>query len=112
VTVTGGIAVVVVAMVSYFAGGYVAGRMSRFDGAYQGVAMWSFALLVFAGLAFAGLLAGGEYDVVGRVDFPVVLVATPLVTLLAAAAGGMLGERYHRAVDRTGLAVPQRHRRA
>jgi len=103
VTVAGAIAVVVVAMVSYFAGGYVAGRMSRFDGAYQGIAMWSFALLVFAGLAFAGLLAGGEYDVVGRVDFPAVLVATPLLTLLAAVAGGLRGERYHRAVDRTGL---------
>src|SRR4051794_15602869 len=32
----GGIALLVVLMIAYYAGGYVAGRMSRFDGARQG----------------------------------------------------------------------------
>src|SRR3954454_15039083 len=36
----GGIAVLVVLFLAYLAGGYVAGRMSRFDGARQRVAVW------------------------------------------------------------------------
>src|SRR5687768_11480819 len=36
----GGIAVLVVLFLAYLAGGYVAGRMARFDGARQGMATW------------------------------------------------------------------------
>jgi hypothetical protein len=36
----GGIALVVVLMLAYYAGGYVAGRMSRFDGGRQGLGTW------------------------------------------------------------------------
>ena len=42
----GGIAVLVVLFLAYLAGGYVAGRMSRFDGARQGLAVWVIGLLV------------------------------------------------------------------
>src|SRR5215211_5977621 len=38
--VVGAICLIAVALIAYFAGGYVAGRMSRFDGARQGVATW------------------------------------------------------------------------
>jgi hypothetical protein len=38
--IAGGIAMLVVLGIAYFAGGYVAGRMARFDGARQGVAVW------------------------------------------------------------------------
>src|SRR5918994_5177839 len=41
-TVTLVIAIVLVAvlLIAYYSGGYVAGRMSRFDGSRQGVAVW------------------------------------------------------------------------
>ena len=38
--VAGGIVLLVVLFLAYLAGGYVAGRMARFDGARQGVAAW------------------------------------------------------------------------
>lgn len=37
VGIVGGILVLAVMLIAYFAGGYVAGRMSRFDGARQGI---------------------------------------------------------------------------
>src|SRR3954467_10115465 len=36
----GGIAILVALFLAYLAGGYVAGRMARFDGVRQGVAVW------------------------------------------------------------------------
>lgn len=103
-----------VVLVAYFCGGYVAGRMSRFDGARQGVAVWGFALLFSLLAAVAGFVLGDRYDL--RVDVPVPtlgLSATDLslaglaalgvlllLTLGAAAAGGRLGIRYHAKVDR------------
>jgi hypothetical protein len=117
VGVAGGFALVMIALVSYLTGGYVAGRMSRFDGARQGVAVWGLALVVAAGLALAGVIAGGEYNVLGELDLPripveegsvtgagaIVLAAIAVATLVAAVAGGKWGERYHRAVDRVGF---------
>ncbi len=38
VGIVGAALLVAVALIAYFAGGYVAGRMSRFDGARQGIA--------------------------------------------------------------------------
>ena len=42
---TGGIALLVVLFLAYLAGGYVAGRMARFDGLRQGIAVWVIGLL-------------------------------------------------------------------
>jgi hypothetical protein len=113
----GGIAVLVVLFLAYLAGGYVAGRMARFDGARQGVAVWVIGLLVVLVLAAAGVLLGGQYNVLQQLNLPripidegtattagiVTLVAILLVTLLGALIGGKLGERYHRKVDRAGF---------
>ena len=46
VGIVGAIIVAVVLLVSYYAGGYVAGRMARFDGAKQGLAVWLWALVI------------------------------------------------------------------
>src|SRR3954463_7362281 len=43
--VAGGIVLLVVLFLAYLAGGYVAGRMARFDGARQGIAVWVLGLL-------------------------------------------------------------------
>jgi hypothetical protein len=100
--------------VAYFAGGYVAGRMSRFDGGKQGAAAWVVGLLVTVVAAALGAVAGSEYNVLERVDLPniplsqeqlstggiVTAVVVVLLTLLAAIAGGSAGRRYHHKVDR------------
>ena len=116
--IVGGIGLIVIALVSYFAGGYVAGRMSRFDGARQGLGVWLWALVVTVVLAILGVIAGDEWNVFAGLDLPrlpvdedttaagiVVLLLILVGTLLAAILGGKAGERYHRRVDREGAAV-------
>jgi hypothetical protein len=116
VGIGGAIALLVVLAIGYYAGGYVAGRMSRFDGARQGVAVWLIGLLVTIALAVAGAVFGAKYNVLSRLDLPripvdegtlgsagiIALAAVLLVTLAAAVLGGKAGERFHRKVDRAG----------
>ena len=113
----GGIALVVVLMLAYYTGGYVAGRMSRFDGARQGMGAWLIGLIVTVILAIAGALLGAEYNVLEQLDLPalpvgdselasggaIALALVVLVTLLAALTGGKAGEHYHRNIDRAGF---------
>ena len=114
----GAIALLVALAVAYFAGGYVAGRMSRFDGARQGAGTWLLGLAVTVVLAIVGAVLGSEYNVLERLELPAVpvgdselatggllaLIIVVVGTLLAAVAGGKAGERYHRKVDRAGFA--------
>ena len=111
--IVGAICLVAVALISYFAGGYVAGRMSRFDGARQGAAAWAWGIFAVIVLAVIGAIAGSEYNLFGDINLPripidegdittggIITLAVILVgTLLAAIAGGKAGERYHRRVD-------------
>jgi hypothetical protein len=113
----GGIALVIVLMLAYYAGGYVAGRMSRFDGARQGLGTWLIGLIVTIGLAIAAVVLGDEYNVLEQLNLPslpvgdqtlatggiIALVAILLGSLLAAMFGGKVGERYHKRVDRAGF---------
>ncbi len=117
VGLSGGIAVLVVLFLAYLAGGYVAGRMARFDGARQGMATWLIGLIVVLLLAAAGAVLGAQYNVLQDLNLPripvnegtattagiITLVAILLVTLLGAVLGGKLGERYHRKIDRVGF---------
>ena len=112
----GGILLVAILALAYFAGGYVAGRMSRFDGARQGVGVWVLGLLATIALAIAGVIGGSEYNVLERLDLPripieegdlttggaIALGAVLVATLLAAVFGGRAGHRYHRRVDAAG----------
>lgn len=112
-----GIVLLVLLMLSYYCGGYVAGRMSRFDGIRQGVAVWVIGLLVTVALALAGAVLGAQYNVFSNLNLPTIPVgaqqlttgglialgAVLLGTLLAAVAGGKAGEHYHRKVDKAGL---------
>ena len=118
VGLVGGIALVVILLVAYYCGGYVAGRMARFDGAKQGLAVWLWAIIIALVVAVLAAVAGSEYNVLSRLDsFPRIpvgegtLVTGGVVTAIAAVVaslggailGGLAGMRFHRKVDRTGL---------
>ena len=49
--------------VAYYSGGYVAGRMARFDGVKQGVAVWAWALVVAILIGVLAAVAGDDYTV-------------------------------------------------
>ncbi len=114
VSIVTGIVLLVILMVGYYAGGYVAGRMSRFDGARQGVATWVLGLIVTVVAVALGWIAGDQYNVLDRVDLPrlpipkqdftvggiIAGLAVLVGTLLAAVLGGKVGTHYHRRVDR------------
>ena len=114
---TGGIALLVVLFLAYLAGGYVAGRMARFDGARQGLAVWVIGLVVVVALALLGVVLGAQYNVLSQLNLPsipvsgstattagvVAGVAAAVVSLLGALLGGGLGTRYHRKIDRVGF---------
>ena len=111
------IALLVILMIGYYAGGYVAGRMSRFDGGRQGAGVWLIGLFVTLVAVGIGALFGSQYNILDRVDLPSIpiprdtlttggilsAVAILVGTLLAAVAGGKVGQRYHRKVDDAGL---------
>lgn len=117
VGIVGGILLLIVLMVAYYSGGYVAGRMSRFDGPRQGLAVWLIGLVVTVVLAVAGAVLGAQYNVLAQLSLPripvsegslttggvIALVAIIAGTILAAVAGGKAGTRFHRKVDRVGL---------
>jgi amino acid transporter len=108
------IILVVVLTLGYYAGGYVAGRMSRFDGARQGIGVWVLGLLVTILAIALGAIFGSKYNLLDRVSLPRIPVSTEdlgwgaavtaiailLLTLLAAALGGKVGHHYHDRVDR------------
>jgi hypothetical protein len=117
--IAGGILLILVLAAAYYCGGYVSGRMSRFDGGRQGLGVWALGLAVTIVLAVAGALFGAEYNVLERLNLPripveegsltagaaIALVLVVVVTLLAAMGGGKAGERFHRKVDRAGYGV-------
>ncbi len=117
--IVGGILLFASLLIAYFAGGYVAGRMSRFDGGRQGFGVWAVGLLITIALAAAAALLGAEYNIFAKLDLPripvdegtlttggaIALAAIALGSLLAAILGGKTGERYHRKIDRVGAAV-------
>jgi hypothetical protein len=108
------IALLVVLMVAYYAGGYVAGRMSRYDGGRQGFGVWLIGVVVTIVVVAVGIVFGSEYDIFQRVNLPsvpipsetatwggiITLAAILIGTLLAAIVGGKVGRRYHSKVDR------------
>jgi hypothetical protein len=111
------IVLLVVLLVAYYTGGYVAGRMSRYDGGKQGLAVWLIGLAVTLIALGLGAAFGSQYNLLDRVSLPRIPVSTDqlgvggiitavailLGTLLAAMAGGKVGHRYHDKVDRAAV---------
>ncbi|MBG6225439.1 hypothetical protein IWX63_002011 [Arthrobacter sp. CAN_A2] len=112
--ITAAVVLGVMLLVAYYTGGYVAGRMARFSGAKQGVAVWLWAVIVTLVLAIIGLIAGNQANITERIqglglpasqDFTgpglLGLLVVAAIALVGAILGGLAGMRYHRRIDRT-----------
>ena len=120
VTIVSIIVIGIILLVAYFAGGYVAGRMARFSGLKQGLAVWIWAVAIAIIVAIVTAIAGSQFDVLANLDgFPripitpetatttgiLTALGAAVVTLVGAILGGITGMRYHRKVDRVGLSA-------
>ena len=114
----GAIVILAIIFVAYFAGGYVAGRMARFNGARQGVGVFLWAVIIAIVVAVLGLVAGTRFNLLANLNtFPripvnegdltvvglLTAVAVAVVALVGAILGGVTGMRFHRRVDKEGL---------
>lgn len=108
------VAILVILMIGYFAGGYVAGRLARFDGARQGIGVWFLGLIITIIVVVVGGVFGSQYNIFERVNLPsipipdstlsqggiITLAAVLVGTLLTAFLGGVVGQRFHSKIDR------------
>jgi hypothetical protein len=113
----------VLIFLTYFFGGYVAGRLARFDGGRNGamVLAWTFIvalILALVAVVFSGFLPDAAAVGIGNVMRGtvstatnlaragvvgiVVAVAALLIALLGGFFGGRLGSRDHTEIDRAG----------
>lgn len=115
VEVVGSIVAIVVVLVSFFVGGWAAGRMARYDGGINGVGAALWFILLVAIFGALGVWVGQEYNAFAAVDLPnwfgqigaddVVLksvagaLAGIVAALLGGYVGGLLGEQYHKEID-------------
>lgn len=111
-SVGGLIAGLVVLLVAFLVGGWVAGRIARYDGARNGLMTAVWFLVLGAGVSVLGAWLGDRYDFLGDVHLPqwfsgdartAAAIGTGLlavvVTVLAATLGGKAGQRYHQRAD-------------
>ena len=113
----GAILLLVVLFVAYYCGGYVAGRMARFNGTKQGLAVWLWSVLFAVVIAVLVNIAGDKYNILSNLNLPhvpvsqgnvtttaiIAIAAIVVVTLGAALLGGKAGMHFHRHVDQAGL---------
>jgi hypothetical protein len=121
--ITGLVLVAILIFLTYFFGGYVAGRLARFDGGRNGamLILWTLAVALLAALAggiFSNFLPAefseglrnfiqidvlstiGNLSQLGIVGV-LVAIGALLVAVLGGFLGGRLGSRYHAEIDRT-----------
>ena len=116
--VVGSLALLLVLLVAYYCGGYVAGRMARFNGIKQGIAVWVWAIAIAVVVAVTGALLGSKFDILAKLGgFPrlpiggdnvttgsiIAAIIALLAALIGAILGGLAGMRFHRKVDKAGL---------
>lgn len=108
------IAITVIMFIGYYAGGYVAGRMSRFDAVRQGLGVWLIGIVTTAIAIGVTAAFGSRYDVLQDLDLPsldvsgdqvtagaiITVVVLLVVMLVGALLGSAVGRRYHRRIDR------------
>ncbi len=123
VIITGLVVVAILIFLTYFFGGYVAGRLARFDGGRNGamLLLWTLAFTLLATVAggifsgflptsvsesIRGFIQNGVLSTIGNLSRlgivgMLIAAATVLVALLGGTLGGRLGSRYHAEIDRT-----------
>ena len=114
----GAVVPLVILFLAYYCGGYVAGRMARFNGVKQGIAVWLWAIIIAVVLGIIGAIAGSRFNLLSQVGgLPnlgvsgdrvttagvLAAVGVAVVSLVGAILGGLAGMRFHRKVDRVGL---------
>jgi hypothetical protein len=116
--ITGLVVVAVIIFLTYLFGGYVAGRLARFDGGRNGAMTVAWSIIMAAVVAVVGFFSlpildvfrdfvrGSVVTVLGDLVAAglvgiIVLLGAFLAALLGGLAGGRLGSRYHREIDRT-----------
>ena len=114
--ITGMIVLLSLQLLAYFSGGYVAGRMARFNGVGQGLMVWLWGVIGAA--AMAVLAITGQHNVLTTLntflrlpllegqlslDGIIAAIAVAATALIGAVLGGLTGVHYHRRVDRAGF---------
>lgn len=101
----------VVLLVAFYVGGWVAGRIARYDGTRNGVLAAAWFVLLAGAVSGLGAWLGARYNFFDDVRLPnwfsgnettAAVVSTSvgvLVMVFAAALGGAIGSRYHRRAD-------------
>jgi hypothetical protein len=102
----------VVLVLSFLVGGWVAGRTARYDGGRNGLVAAGLFVVLSAVAAALGAVLGEQYDVFADVSLPqwftaetttataVLSALVALVVMLAAGwFGGVIGSRYHHKAD-------------
>jgi hypothetical protein len=119
--ITGLVLAGVVLFLSYLIGGYVSGRIARFDGGINGimVVVWTIVVSVLAGVVgvvFGTVLSGDFFAALGNGVSVVlnaagaasanlgytalgIVVVALIIALLGGFLGGRMGARYHREID-------------
>jgi hypothetical protein len=104
-----GIGLIACLFLTYYMGGYVAGRMAHADGARQGFRVWLLGLAGATAFVATGVGFGNTYNLYQSLDLPqipvngldlrigaaAVLIGVALVTLGGAIRGGKSGERFY-----------------
>ena len=116
--IVGAVVTLLVVLIAFYCGGYVAGRMARFNGLKQGLGVWLWAIIIAIVLGVLGLIAGSRLNLAPTLNslprIPVsssdlttggilTAVAIAVVSLVGALLGGLGGMRFHRRVDRAGF---------
>ena len=112
-SVGGGAILSAILALAAFTGGYVAGRMARFDGWRQGLGIWLLCALMVAAVGVAAWISGGQLDPTNSISLPenpiddgplsngwIAVAVAAVLGLACMVAGGVQGERFHREVDR------------
>jgi hypothetical protein len=117
--ITGLVLVAILVFLTYFFGGYVAGRLARFDGGRNGamLLLWTgvtVLVLALINAVLSGFLPEGIDNLIQNnllstigglsglgIVGVLIFVGALLVALLGGFLGGRLGSRYHAEIDRT-----------
>ena len=124
VGLVGAITLLIILLLAYYCGGYVAGRMARFNGIRQGLAVWLWGVVMALVTAAIAAIAGTQYDVFARLSLPrlpinegqvtavgaIAIGAAILAARIGARLGGLAGRRCHPTLDNPGRRAPDDHR--